>query len=206
MSPEQLQAADDLDARADIWALGVVLYELVTGRVPFDAEDLPQLCVAILTKPPVPLTAVKPDAPAGLEQVIARCLQKDRADRYPNVAELAQDLNCIWQGEPPSRVMNISRVVREGPGQQVSALLEAARQATEDHVVAVFTDDAGKVVDQMEFVSIDEAFEYTSSLEGSAVRCDLYDEFAGVRGRLRVSYVRSPDTSQWVTLDVPLDE
>ena len=203
MSPEQLQAAEDLDARADIWALGVVLYELVTGRVPFDAEDLPQLCVAILTQPPVPLTAVKPDAPPGLEEVIARCLQKDRTERYPNVAELARDLTAIWQGEPPSRVVSISRVVREGAGQQVSALLEVARQATEDQVVAVFTDAAGNVVDQMDFVSIDEAYEYTSALEGSAVRCDLYDAFAGVRGRLRVSYVRDPDTRQWVPLASP---
>jgi hypothetical protein len=70
----------------------------------------------------------------------------------------------------------------------------------EDHVHAVFTDAAGVAVDEMQFLSIDEAYDYAASLGPEVVRCDLYDEFAGVRGRLRVTYARRPETGHWVPL------
>jgi hypothetical protein len=64
----------------------------------------------------------------------------------------------------------------------------------------VLYDGAGAEVDELQFLSIDEAYDYAASLEAGIVRCDLYDEFAGVRGRLRVTYVRKPETGHWVPL------
>src|SRR5690606_18451305 len=92
MSPEQMASTRDVDTRTDIWALGVILHELLTGLVPFTADTMPQLCAKILQEEPEPLRNSRPDAPAGLADAVKRCLQKKPADRYPSVAELAAAL------------------------------------------------------------------------------------------------------------------
>jgi eukaryotic-like serine/threonine-protein kinase len=92
MSPEQLQSSKTVDCRSDIWALGVVLHELCAGTPPFDAESVAHLAVSIATTAPPPLRSVRVDAPAELERIILRCLEKDPAQRYQTVAELARAL------------------------------------------------------------------------------------------------------------------
>ncbi|MBV9945953.1 MAG: protein kinase [Myxococcales bacterium] len=89
MSPEQLEASPVVDARADVWALGVMLYELVTGALPFAGDTLPELAVKIAARRPLPLRDRRPDAPDGLAAVIARCLEKDRERRFGSAADLA---------------------------------------------------------------------------------------------------------------------
>jgi WD40 repeat protein/serine/threonine protein kinase len=103
MSPEQLKATRDVDVRADIWALGVILYELITGKRPFPGSTLPEVYAGVLERDPKPPSTFKPDLPAKLEAVILRCLSRDRHRRIPSVADLMHDL-APWSAveAPPS--------------------------------------------------------------------------------------------------------
>jgi eukaryotic-like serine/threonine-protein kinase len=88
MSPEQVRNAKHVDARTDIWALGVILHELLTGAPAFSADTLPGICAAITADDPPPLTSMREDAPAELEAVLTKCLEKNVAKRYQTTREL----------------------------------------------------------------------------------------------------------------------
>lgn len=93
MSPEQLRSAKNVDRRTDIWSLGVILHELLTGVPPFEGETAGAVCAMVAADPPVPLCWVRPEAPAELEAVILRCLEKEPEKRFQDVGELAQALS-----------------------------------------------------------------------------------------------------------------
>jgi eukaryotic-like serine/threonine-protein kinase len=112
MSPEQMRSAREIDARADIWALGVILHELIAGTAPFDGATMPDLLAAILQDPPPPLRQHRPDAPQGLEAIIARCLEKDPAARYADVAELTEALAPFGSASARVSAERVSRVIR----------------------------------------------------------------------------------------------
>lgn len=90
MSPEQVRSSKTVDARTDIWALGVILYEALTGVPPFLAENLPALCAAIVSDEPRPPRELRPELPAALEAVILRCLEKHPDARPFSVRTLAE--------------------------------------------------------------------------------------------------------------------
>jgi len=130
MSPEQMRSARDVDARADIWALGTILYALLTADLPYSRESLPELCVAVMSEPPRPLTALRRDVPPALERVVLKCLARERNDRYASVAELAAELALFAPEMRPyaqraARVLNrVADSSASAPGLPASAPAE----------------------------------------------------------------------------------
>jgi len=122
MSPEQLQSTKRVDARTDIWALGVVLQQLLTGRPPFEADSFMAIGAKIAAGAPAELRAGCPEAPEGLAAVVRRCLEKDPAHRFGSIAELAQALAPY---APERSRLSIERIARAA-GAVTASLPDAA--------------------------------------------------------------------------------
>jgi serine/threonine-protein kinase len=118
MSPEQMHSAANVDERSDIWALGVIAYELVSGRVPFAGTSLPEVAIGVTTRSPAPLGTSRPGVAPGLEQAIARCLEKDPGARHGSVIALAEAL-APWL--PAGAGALLGRLVRGGLRAELSS-------------------------------------------------------------------------------------
>ena len=92
MSPEQVHSPRSVDPRSDVWSLGAILYQALSGVAPFSGESLAEVCTRIVNDVPVPFSEHRPGLPPGFETVVLRCLEKDRNRRYATVAELAYAL------------------------------------------------------------------------------------------------------------------
>ena len=102
LSPEQIRGAK-ADERCDIWALGVLFYEMLSGRVPFDAPTLSELMEQVARARYPSLRALRPDTPRRAEVIVRRCLQKSPAARYQNAAQLRADIGLLQKNRAPAR-------------------------------------------------------------------------------------------------------
>jgi serine/threonine protein kinase/tetratricopeptide (TPR) repeat protein len=96
MSPENIEA-QEVDCRSDIWSFGVVMYEMITGQVPFRENYLQALFYSILNEEPAPVSDFVEYIPAQLEKIVRKCMQKDRSQRYATISEVLSDLKQLKQ-------------------------------------------------------------------------------------------------------------
>jgi len=123
MSPEQCQGAT-IDARSDIYSLGCVMYEVLTGKRPIEGTTLYSFISGHLTKTPAPFAVVNPNAriPETLEQVVLKCLEKDPSNRYQSANDLEIDLVSVQHGYP-IEILSTAKKARTHPGTRRSAIL-----------------------------------------------------------------------------------
>ncbi len=110
MSPEQLRATRDADHRSDIWSLGVVMFELLAGRVPFLASAITELAIRVVQEPAPHLGSIRADVPDAMSRILLRCLEKAPDARYQSVTDLAADLEPF--AAPMEQVSRADRVAR----------------------------------------------------------------------------------------------
>ncbi len=115
MSPEQMRSSKDVDRRTDIWALGVILHELISGDVPFSGTTFPEVLMKVMTEPAPGLRSLRPEVPEALEAVVLRCLAKAPGDRHSSVAALAVALAPFASGRTLGLQSRLQHSMSEPP-------------------------------------------------------------------------------------------
>ena len=127
MSPEQMKAIRDVDGRTDIWALGIVLYECLNRRRPFEADSFSAVVLKAGTEPPAPMD---PRIPRALQSVVLKCLEKDRAARFPSIAALASALAPFARDQrAAATVVDRTRLMLKRGRPQVEPIAQASRSS-----------------------------------------------------------------------------
>ena len=113
MAPEQLRNSKDVDGRADLWSLGAVLFQLLSGKPAFDADNNINVSLAVLTKEPPLLRQLAPHMPPELEAIVNKCLSKDRAGRFQTAAELADALRPFGSDRTRESLARLEQAKKE---------------------------------------------------------------------------------------------
>jgi len=115
MSPEQIRDSKSVDQRSDVWSMGVTCFELLTGDVPFQADSLHGTLASIVSDAPIALRKLRPEVPPELEAALAPCFEKNRDQRYENIAEFARALAPFGDARALQLVHKIESVLGAGP-------------------------------------------------------------------------------------------
>jgi len=149
MSPEQMRSARDVDHRGDIWSMGVIAYELLTGETPFAAENMTELISMVLLDDPRPLRERMPSVPEAVEQAVLRCLAKKPEHRYANVAQLARALAPFGTEQHPVSLARIEKILKRA-GMATDSLPPAftvlSQKAAQGSTHQLASSDAGQPV------------------------------------------------------------
>lgn len=151
MSPEQVRDAKKVDARTDIWSLGLILHELLSASPAFEGTTLPGVCAAIAADPPAALRLKRPDVPVELEAIVLKCLEKDPAKRFQSARELSDRLTP-WTGRPESRTLGplSDQTIRSSPVFELTGLHDGSTLPLSSDkgtlASAVFTQSGTRVV------------------------------------------------------------
>jgi len=125
MAPEQI-IGQPLDHRADIFALGLVLYEMLTGSKPFQGEDIPELTFKVANLPAAPPSHLAPDLPSVIDFIIARALKKRPDERYASAAEMAKDLQNALEEVRVAEASHAERATAETVPNTVDDIIDGA--------------------------------------------------------------------------------
>ena len=146
-----MRDAKKVDARTDIWSLGLILHELLSASPAFEGTTLPGVCAAIAADPPAALRLKRPDVPVELEAIVLKCLEKDPAKRFQSARELSDRL-APWSGRPESRTLGplSDQTIRSSPVFELTGLHDGSTlPLSSDNgtlASAVFTQSGTRVV------------------------------------------------------------
>jgi serine/threonine-protein kinase len=145
MSPEQMKSSRDVDHRTDVWSLGVSLFEMLTGKVPFVADSIHQQYTLLMVEAPPKPSDRRPGLSPGLDDVVLRCLQREREARFADVGELAAALAPFAPESARSSIERIQRTLaadrsgKSGPFPRVPSIPPRGGSTSRDSVPAVKT-------------------------------------------------------------------
>ena len=114
MSPEQMRSTRNVDARSDLWALGVILYRMLTGKTPFTGSTVTEICSAVIADTPDAPATLRADLPPGLDAIVMRCLEKSPAKRFASAAELSAALAPFREEAAPRPIAKAEPTIPRG--------------------------------------------------------------------------------------------
>ena len=195
MSPEQVRDAKKVDFRTDIWSLGLILHELLSGSPAFDGSTLPGVCAAIAADPPAALRLKRPEVPVELEAIVLKCLQKDPMRRYQSASSLVAAL-APWTGRADSGLGSLSdATLRSEPPSALAEAMHGSDTLSLSQVNAG-TMASAQLTRSGERVIGDASSTAPPETEPSKQRASQADADAQRRSALTVD--RAPQRSRWL--------